>query len=382
MLSRPARRAPVRRSGVGRGITARVSHTPARLESLQGGPYDRQIRRHCSVRGARPRAGRGRAVGRPRPHLGGLLLGPRVRRGGGVSAGYSAPPQPQGPEPPRAGAGGRRRSEAHRGAVDGGSGRRARLRPPHHSVPAAGRGVAGGGPRSRAAAPRGGWARGAGDPRVGANAIPEAFMSRGGCQLQQCRGGNTLQTARQRPAAHRPGQPPEETLDHQATSASALDGYLRTTGSSTSQTADTTWVWASTTSRISPFEYTRALSRSYPPECGTVRPSNRTVVSRGRSLPGLRTSLTRIAPSLQKNTSPAVPPAIAVTAILGRSARTSWPCWIFASSIRSRSFKPWDWAVTRASISSPRSNCDVAWRISCAILCTNATIPMNQRVPH
>src|SRR5438876_1993824 len=176
MLSRPARRAPVRRSGVGRGITARVSHTPARLESLQGGPYDRQIRRHCSVRGARPRAGRGRAVGRPRPHLGGLLLGPRVRRGGGVSAGYSAPPQPQGPEPPRAGAGGRRRSEAHRGAVDGGSGRRARLRPPHHSVPAAGRGVAGGGPRSRAAAPRGGWARGAGDPRVGANAISEAFI--------------------------------------------------------------------------------------------------------------------------------------------------------------------------------------------------------------
>src|SRR5712692_9914436 len=144
-----------------------------------------------------------------------------------------------------------------------------------------------------------------------------------------------------------------------ATSASAPDGYLRTTGASTSQTAGTTWVWASTTTRISPFEYTRALRRSYPPECGTVRPSNRTVVGKGRSLPGLRTSLTRIAPSLQKNTSPAVPPAIAATAILGRSTRTSWPCWIFASSIRSLSFKPWDWAVTRASISSPRSSCDV-----------------------
>jgi len=46
----------------------------------------------------------------------------------------------------------------------------------NHSVPAAGRGVAGGGPRSRAAAPRGGWARGAGDPRVGANAISKAFI--------------------------------------------------------------------------------------------------------------------------------------------------------------------------------------------------------------
>src|SRR6266849_3883520 len=88
-----------------------------------------------------------------------------------------------------------------------------------------------------------------------------------------------------------------------ATSASAPDGYLRTTGASTSQTAGTTWVWASTTTRISPFEYTRALRRSYPPECETVRPSNRTVVGKGRSLPGLRTSLTRIAPSLQKNTS-------------------------------------------------------------------------------
>src|SRR3989449_4747452 len=62
-------------------------------------------------------------------------------------------------------------------------------------------------------------------------------------------------------------RPPRSTLfpyttlfrSHQATSASALEGYLRTTGSSTSQTAGTTWVWASTTSRISPFEYTRAL---------------------------------------------------------------------------------------------------------------------------
>src|SRR5438128_5895494 len=336
MLSRPARRAPVRRSGVGRGITARVSHTPARPESLQGGPYDRQIRRHCSVRGARPRAGRARAVGRRRPHLGGLLLGPRVRRGGGVSAGYSARPQPQGREPPRAGAGGRRRSQAPRCAVDGGSGRRARLRPPHHSVPAAGRGVAGGRPRSRAAAPRGGWARGAGDPRVGANAISEAFIPAAvaSCssvaEVTRCKPPNNAQP----PTPSR--APSRGSLDHQATSASALKGYLRTTGSSTSQTAGTTWVWASTTSRISPFEYTRALSRSYPPECGTVRPSNLTVVGKGRSLPGLRTSLTRIAPSLQKNTSPVVPPAIAVTAILGRSTRTSWPCWIFASSIRSR----------------------------------------------
>lgn len=129
---------------------------------------------------------------------------------GELVRGHEARPQPQGREPPRAGAGGCGRSQAPRRAVDGGVGRRGRLRPPHHRVPTAGRGVAGGAPRSRAAAPRGGWARGAGDPRVGANAIPEAFIpgsvhSRGGCQLQQCRGGHTLQTVRQRPAAHRPG---------------------------------------------------------------------------------------------------------------------------------------------------------------------------------
>src|SRR5439155_15467655 len=178
---------------------------------------------------------------------------------------------------------------------------------------------------------------------------------RGRCRLPVVTFHTILDRARAAPAQ----ETPAGRLDHQATSASAPDGYLRTTGASTSQTAGTTWVWASTTSRISPFEYTRALSRSYPPECGTVRPSNLTVVGKGRSLPRLRTSLTRIAPSLQKNTSPAVPPAIAVTAILGRSTRTSWPCWIFASSIRSLSLKPWDRAVTRASISSPRSSCDV-----------------------
>jgi len=35
---------------------------------------------------------------------------------------------------------------------------------------------------------------------------------------------------------------------------------------------------------MSPFEYTRALRRSYPPECGTVKPSNLTVVGKGRSI--------------------------------------------------------------------------------------------------